>query len=175
MIAAKMKEAFLDRRVVIDAVSKAKLKVLGHSGGYVRAIIQRLIKPAPRATPFHSNSMDIFENANRQNEAMMRDQVSPPGHPPYGHGDNKLKQFTWYAYDAATGNVIVGYAKLNDPVGVDVPFNLEHGGDTTIVRYVGGKRRERRVHIAARPAVGPGMEKALPRMPQLWENSVVPV
>ena len=48
------------------------------------------------------------------------------------------------------------------------PASLEHGGTCTTVHR--GKKKT--VKIAARPFMAPAMQQELPKLPDMWRNSV---
>lgn len=43
---------------------------------------------------------------------------------------------------------------------------------TTVVESPRGKRTKRQVNIAARPFMGPAMEKEEPKVPAMWRDSI---
>lgn len=139
----RIKSLFFDRKVVLDAVDKAKRTVLSKAGAFIRTVARTSIRK--------------------------RKGSAPPGSPPHSHV-GLLRNFILFGYDRASDSVVVGPAKSNKPN--EAPRVLEHGGVTTTTRFARGKRRKLRVRVAARPFMGPALEKERPKLPALWRNSV---
>ncbi len=139
----RIKNLFFDRKAVVDAVDKAKRAVLSKAGAFIRTIARTSIRK--------------------------RKGSSPPGSPPHSHV-GLLRNFILFGYDPASDSVVIGPAKLNKPT--EAPRVLEHGGTTTITRFARGRLRKRRLRIAARPYMGPALEKEQPKLPKLWAGSV---
>jgi hypothetical protein len=165
MIDLKIKKLFFDRKRITDAVDAARVRVLARAGGLVRTIARRSIRKR-------------------------KDKVSLPGNPPFGHGAELLKRFIFFGYDPHADSVVIGPAKLNRSG--DAPHLLEFGGTTTLKRAktirVGPQGRNRRgqftrgerkrlkagtrLRYQPRPFMGPALQKAAPKLPELWRNSV---
>lgn len=143
MIDMRIKSLFFDRQKVVRAVDSAKRAVLSKAGAFIRTVARTSIRK--------------------------RKGSAPPGSPPHSHV-GLLRKFILFGYDRASDSVVVGPAKLNKPN--EAPRVLEHGGTTTATRFARGKRRSRRVRIAARPFMGPALEKERPKLPRLWAGSV---
>lgn len=139
----RIKSLFFDRKAVLDAVDKAKRAVLSKAGAFIRTIARTSIRK--------------------------RKGSAPAGEPPHSHV-GLLRNFILFGYDRASDSVVVGPAKLNKPT--EAPRVLEHGGVTTVTKFSRGKRRKRRASIAARPFMGPALEKERPKLPLLWRGSV---
>lgn len=143
----RIKAMFFDRAKVINAIDKATVKALSRAG--------QIIRRAARAS--------IRENHRG----------SLPGRPPHSH-TGLLRRFILYAYESATRSVVIGPAKLNRAG--EAPHVLEFGGQTTMMshRWVDNRlvHIPRRVTIAARPYMGPALEKKRAKLPQEWANSV---
>lgn len=92
--------------------------------------------------------------------------VSSPGSPPSSH-TGELKRFVYFAYEPASQNVVIGPIRLSSKSG-EAPESLEHGGTCTTVRR--GKKKT--VKIAARPFMLPAMQRELPKLPDMWRDSV---
>lgn len=52
------------------------------------------------------------------------------------------------------------------------PNVLEYGGPATVMRRRRGQRESRTVKIAARPYMGPALERERSKLPLLWRNSI---
>lgn len=146
---------FFDREKVIRQVGKARAKYLNRAGGLVRITARRSIRKS--------------------------DKTSVPGAPPTSHGEHLLRNKILYALDQQRYDAIVGPAKLNKPG--TAPATLEHGGDATIDTYIWERdaagnitRRVRtgkkQITIAARPFMGPALEKVRPQLSKLWADTV---
>ncbi|HNQ22488.1 MAG TPA: hypothetical protein PKK06_05280 [Phycisphaerae bacterium] len=140
------KQMFFDTRAVTKRVDKATRKVLSKFGAFVRTGAKHSIRK--------------------------RKAVSKPGEPPSSH-IGLLRKFIFFGYDAGRRSVVIGPLRLNQKVG-DAPQALEYGGTSTVVEGLRGKRKKRRVRIAARPFMGPAFEREKPKLPALWAKSVKP-
>ena len=145
MINMRIKDTFFDRHVVIAAVDNAKRKVLSKAGAFIRTAAKTSIRK--------------------------RKGSAPPGAPPHSH-EGSLRRLILFGYDKPNDSVVVG------PVGFkksEAPSVLEYGGDTVVLRRVGGrggKLTSQKVKIAPRPYMAPALEKERPKLPLMWRNSV---
>jgi len=144
MIRFVAKQMFFDRKAVTGAVDKAARKVLSRFGAFVRRGAKSSIRKRKR--------------------------VSSPGEPPSSH-TGLLKRFIFFGYDRRRRSVVIGPQRLNQKIG-DAPQALEHGGTSTIVEGLRGRRRKRRVRMKARPYMGPAFQKEQPKLPAMWAGSV---
>jgi hypothetical protein len=144
----KAKGMFFDRKSVLDATDRATRRVLSRFGAYVRRSAKSSIRKRKRA--------------------------SAPGRPPSSH-TGLLKKLIFFGYEPTKRSVVIGPVRLSGKPG-DAPHVLEHGGTARIARR--RWRRGRRVsvtqhrRIAARPFMGPAMEKEQPKLPAMWADSV---
>lgn len=143
MIDMRIKSLFFDRKVVIDAVDKAKRAVLSRAGAFIRTIARTSIRK--------------------------RKGSAPPGKPPHSHV-GLLRNFILFGYDPASDSVVIGPAKLNKPT--EAPRVLEHGGTTTASRFERGRIRKRRIFVKPRPYMGPALQKEQSKLPKRWAGSV---
>lgn len=142
MITMRIKDLFFDRAAVMGAVDAAKRKVLSKAGAFIRTAARTSIRK--------------------------RKGSAAPGKPPHSH-EGSLRRLILFGYDRTSDSVVVG------PVGFKnstAPSALEYGGSATVTRRRRGRRESRTVKIAARPYMGPALEKERPRLPLLWRNSV---
>lgn len=145
------KNNFFDRKVVIDAVDRATLRVLSKFGAFVRRRAKSSIRKRKKA--------------------------SKPGQPPSSHV-GLLKDLIFFAWDSSAKQVVIGPTLINRPTGA--PETLEYGGDaelpTSQFRTRGGKvrfeRTTKRIHIQPRPYMNPALQAELPGLPAMWANSV---
>ncbi len=167
---------FFDRQKILNKYQAKRLRILSRAGAYVLRVYKSLIKN--------------------------RDSVSEPGNPPSGHPENgqkdgALEQYSYFVYDPQSESVLVGPAKLNkvyfdgngQPLTGTVTEILDRGGDFQILevfkrgrwqradlrsrrRIAGLPTRLRRVHIAARPAIGPALEKSTPKLSEFWRDAI---
>lgn len=143
MIEMRVRHLFFDKQTVLRAVDKAKRAVLSKAGAFIRTTARHSIR-------------------TRRGSA-------PPGKPPHSH-TGLLRRFIYFGYDRASDSVVVG------PVGFSrstAPRALEFGGKTEVKRRRRrGKVVKTRAIIAARPFMGPALEKERPRLPRHWAGSV---
>lgn len=161
MLNLKVKAAtklFFDREKVIAKVGKARARYLNRAGGMVRLTAQYSIR-----------------NATQKRVS------SRAGETPVSHGDKLLKRNIFYVFDAANEDAMIGPAKLNKPG--TAPATLEHGGDAMIETFTWerdaagnvtrrGRTGKKRIKIAARPFMGPALEKVQPQLSKLWADTV---
>ncbi|MEN6386565.1 MAG: hypothetical protein ABFD79_15410, partial [Phycisphaerales bacterium] len=69
----------------------------------------------------------------------------------------------YYSFDPQARSVVVGPVALRAK-GKNVPHTLEYSGSTKI--------RNKIIHIAARPYMGPALAVNKSRMAAVWKNSV---
>jgi len=136
---------FFDAPAVLKAVDTGTIKVLSKFGAFVR----RTMKSSIRKRKRYSN----------------------PGDPPSSHV-GLLKDFIFFSFDPQNRSVVIGPEKLNAKIG-STPEALEYGGSNVIATY--RKRKvvsKHTVNIKARPYARPALEKELPKLPEMWRNSV---
>jgi len=144
MIGMDVKKMFFDRKAITAAVDKATRRVLSRFGAFVRRGAKSSIRKRKR--------------------------ISAPGEPPSSH-TGLLRRFIFFGYDRERRSVVIGPARLNQKVG-DAPHALEHGGMSTVIEGLRGRRRKRRVRIKPRPYVGPAFEQEKPKLAAMWRDSV---
>jgi len=144
MIGVNVKTIFFDRKAVRSAVDRATRRVLSRFGAFVRRAAKSSIRKRKR--------------------------TSTPGEPPSSH-TGLLRRFIFFGYDRQRRSVVIGPQRLNQKVG-DAPQALEHGGMSTVVEGLRGKRRKRKIKIAARPYMGPAFEQERPKLAAMWRDSV---
>jgi len=145
------KEGFFDRKVVVDAVDRASLKVLSKFGAYVRTRAKSSIRK--------------------------RKKSSQAGQPPSSHVGT-LKNLIFFSFDQRKKSVVIGPTLITRST--MAPETLEHGGETDLpgheFKTVDGKkvykRTSKRVKIAKRPYMEPAFEAEKPGLPAMWENSI---
>ncbi len=145
-ITFKMRDWFFNTGTVAAAVDRATRGALSRAGSLVMTIARR--------------SMRTTKN---------RQQHSPPGHPPRAHSDHPfVKQFLYFALGHERNDVVIGPESLyrHRRMAAPVPSILEFGGRSY------SYRRKREVTIAARPFMGPALEKAEPYLERFWHRSV---
>lgn len=175
------KQQFFDRKKVIDAVGKAKAKVLSKGGAFIRRTAQQSMRAAPKGTLARIRSLfkllavtkDPAERSRIDQDihTLQRRASAPEGKPPRSVL-GLLKQFLFFVWDPTSRSCVIGPAKLNQK-GDDVPEALEKGGT---VRVISGPRSNRRVvrtvKIAPHPYMGPALEKEAPNLAGQWADSV---
>lgn len=139
----QVKQLFFDRPKVRKAVDQGTRRVLSRFGAFVRTKARDLTKKRP---------------AKRQ-------RTSDPGQPPRRH-TGVLRRLIFFAYEPERRTVVIGPAKIHgSPDSPTIPEVLEHGGRTKLSSGA-------RARIAARPYMGPAMRDELPKLPQMWRDSV---
>lgn len=148
-VSFEKKQLFFDRQIVMDAVGRANAKNLSKAGSFIRTSARSSLR--------------------------RRKSTSPPGEPPSVHSKDRVATLKniWFVFDPANRSVVVGPLKLNGSKleGSDrktVPSLHELGG----VAVLKSKKRKRRARYAARPFMGPAMQRELPKFQGLWANSV---
>ncbi len=136
---------FFDRKPVMDATDRATRQVLSRFGAFVRTRSRTSIRKSSK--------------------------VSAEGSPPFSHGDNLLRDFILFAFEAARRSVIIGPAKLSGRIG-NAPEALEEGGESEAFEGFGVKRKLVKTKVRARPYMLPAFEAELPGVDRLWANSV---
>jgi hypothetical protein len=143
------KEFFFDKEKVLSALKRGTAQALSRIGAYVRATAQNSLSDDTKP--------------------------SKPGHAPKSH-TGYLRHFLFFVFDESRKSVVIGPALLNqqnpDPKPVDqtVPGILEFGGQAIkTVRYKSGHKVDCPVSIAARPYMGPAMERTLERFASAWQ------
>lgn len=149
MVGMDIKKMFFDRKVVRSAVDRATRQVFSKFGSHVRRRARNSMRPAPKKSP-HA--------------------VSRPGRPPRSH-TGLLKRLIYFGYERQRRSVVIGPVRLNRKVG-DAPEALEYGGTSTVVASLRGKRKKRRVKIAARPYMGPAFKQEKPKLAAMWRDSI---
>ena len=142
MITMRIKDLFFDRPAVTGAVNAGKRKALSKAGAFIRTAARTSIRK--------------------------RKGSAPAGKPPHSH-EGSLRRLILFGYDKASDSVVVG------PVGFEksiAPSALEYGGRTIVTGKHRGRRETRVVRIAARPYMGPALEREAPKLPPLWRNSI---
>lgn len=145
------KEGFFDRTKVEAAVGAARKKVLSAQGQEVQYQAKGLL--------------------------WKRKGPSRPGEPPHMHL-GLIKRFLYFGFDFNARSVVIGPTLIGRPTGA--PETLEYGGDTTMQEFLwktrDGKRtlekKQKRIHIAARPYMHPALARAQPKLAGMWANSI---
>lgn len=148
VIGVKIKTDFR-RRALRKAGKDANFTSLGRAGAFIRQVMRRSIRR--RATG---------------------GKPSLPGQPPKSEGplrDAIRFEISPQKDDVAIGPTFGGFGKLG--------FIHEHGGSEigkVFERTPDGRIKSRKVRkkYPARPFALPALEKARPRLPRLWANSV---
>ena len=144
MIRFEIKQLFFDTKAVRSKLDAATRRVLSKFGAFVRRGARSSIRKRKR--------------------------ISTPGEPPSSH-TGLLRRFIFFGYDPRQRSVVIGPARLNQKIG-NAPAALEYGGTSTVIEGLRGKRKKRRVRMAARPYMGPAFETEKPKLPAMWRDSV---
>ena len=173
-------DLFFDRERVQRLVEKEEYKPLYKIGGKVRDATRRLIKVKEPtklqiAKLYRGTRAERRKAAARIKEKMTRH--SKPGEPPLARsrgskGDKGIRTIL-FSLDEARLMVIVGPVKFTNK---RVPEILQFGGETeTWVKAKPGRDgrprwKRGRAHIAPRPYMDKGLEKAAKKFPKLFEG-----
>lgn len=182
MIGLKIDKAnFFDRTKVINAIGKAEARNQAKAGAHVRTTARRSMKK-------------VGKRARAKGETS-----SKPGNPPFVH-KGTLKDLIYFAYEPSKQNTVIGPEGIG---GSDTPSVLEYGGTTVrMIRPDFQKRKPRKttpkqveafkrklaanslpkrlpkiaqaVNYAARPFMGPALEKSQDFIASVWKDSVKP-
>ena len=135
MVTMKVKLLRFDSKVVKRSMDPVVREALRQGGAYVRKVAMRSMGNKPGP--------------------------SRPGKPPHSHTGH-LKRGIRYGYDPIEQAVAIGVMRG----GLWGAPALEYGGKAKIKRPTRGGRRvvRRRVHIRARPFMGPAKERTEPKM-----------
>lgn len=166
-----VKDSFFDRPGLTKVMDKAKLSFLARSGALVRRTAQFLIRPGKK--------------------------ISKPGSPPNSH-TKALRRNIFFGIDKSLSNpdCLVGPIALNSkrigkdgkPVKGTVPNVLETSGDIWLLevfqygkwrpanlkaerKITGLPVRYRKVHVAARPFMGPALAACKPKFAGLMRGT----
>lgn len=157
------KAGFFDRDKVIAAMNRKTRKVLSKFGSYVWKRARTSIKKAPKV---NAETGVRLGRGRRRKDVPVRDAVSRPGDPPFGHGDQLLRKNIFFAYDDSAKSVIIGPAKLNKPG--SAPSALEYGGLSQAQLRSGAVLQ---IKIEPRPFMGPAfLEEQKSSLPKLWAD-----
>lgn len=152
---------FFDRKIVIDAADRGTRKVLMRFGAFVMTTARRSIKDA---------TFVVRGKKARARSGITAKKISRPGRPPLGH-TKVLRKSIFFDVDMDRRSVVIGPIRLGGKIG-NAPEALEKSGESIVQSGRRGKRKTRRVHIRARPYMGPALKKNEPRLPAMWANSV---
>lgn len=152
---------FFDKPAVLAATSVSTRQVLSKFGAYVRATARQSIRKPRRLKP---SEMTKWQRQRwHQRGEPVEYAPSRPGEPPRNR-TGKLKDFIFFYYDPDTQSVVVGPAAFPSSRR-GTPAVIEFGG--TIITGPGRGRA-----MAARPFMGPALERELPGLSAMWRNSV---
>jgi hypothetical protein len=149
MVTRQKQQYFFDRQKVINAVGKAAAKNLSQAGSFIRRSARSSLR--------------------------RRKSVAPAGSPPSVHSRDPVGNLKniWFVFEPARQSVVVGPlllsgSRLRGSNRPTVPALHELGGTAVVTR----RKRKRKVKYAARPFMGPAMQRELPKFAGLWANSI---
>jgi hypothetical protein len=159
---------------LVAAIKKANLRNLYKASGIVRTIAIRSIKKAPTRKKLKPQTGEQWERgkdgkfAKGRYEALDGKQRSKPGNPPLHHVHSKQGlRMIWYDIERPESfapSSLIGPVKF-EAAGEDVPHVLEFGG-------IAVNAKGQKFPMAARPYMRPAEEKARPKYPQFWQDSI---
>lgn len=170
-VQVRMKDAFFDKKAVIDAIGRARATVLSKFGAKVRKRAQASLvytkdgKPAPPGgPPFARRSRQITRKSRKTGQAVLSKKTGQA----LKRNVSFLREFTYFAFDGRTASVVIGPERLNSTVDPRALAALEFGGPSTAID------KGRRVPISVRPHpfMGPALQAEAPGFPGVWKDSV---
>lgn len=146
----RSKNNFFDTKRVKRAVDKGNRKGLSKFGAYTRTVARNSIKRSKKS--------------------------SAPGTPPKSH-TGWLKKGIYFSFDKIRRAVVIGPVAFKSLSNTTLEA-LEYGGPSVILgntEYNKGvkTRKQHRVNVKARPFMRPAHKKVLPRVPEIWKNSII--
>lgn len=174
---ANVTKMFFNRKSVIDAVGKSRAKTLGKAGYQVQQAAKSLLvfKP-PIKKPRYSRVPAIRRNQIKDYFARKKADSSRPGQVPFVRRKNypNLRSVV-YAYDHSTGAVVVGpIVRRKRSMNRTAPNVHERGGSVIVNVKTSQGMRPMTARYPLRPIMGPSLRKAVPEIPSVIANSVVP-
>lgn len=177
-ISISAKSLFFDRKEVVEAVGRSRVKILSKAGGLVRKSAKEILvfKPSVRK-PRRVKDAKV----NRANELAYRQakkaSASPPGAVPFV----RRRQYpnlssVVYAYDPGSRSVVVGpIERRSRSMQRTAPDVHERGGSVRInVTGRDGKVRPMTANYPKRPLIGPAFERVKNQMPGVMSNAIGP-
>lgn len=98
----EVKKLWFDPSPIAKEMDRKTIKVLGKFGAYTRRVAQSSMKT--------------------------KKGHSPPGVPPYSHGNKYLKKFVFFVVDRKEKTVVVGPTRLSKYSDIHLPKVIEGGG-----------------------------------------------
>jgi hypothetical protein len=155
----QFKAAFFDSPKIMRSVDTATRRALSKFAAFVRTRARTSLKygdkPSAPVSPPTIHKTMVRTKTSKKTGVTKTQSVSP------------LREFIFFAYEAARQSVVIGPAKLNK-IG-DAPKALEYGGTSMIMDH--GKTVS--IRVRPRPFMHPAFETEIKKsLPQLWKNSV---
>jgi hypothetical protein len=121
---------------------------------------KRIIDAVDRAEREALSKFGAFVRQRARSSIRKRKAISKPGSPPSGHA-GQLRDLIYFSYDAGRRSVVIGPTRFRRG---EAPKLLEYGGEVS--------RDAKRLRYRPRPFMGPAYAAELPRVSDLWKNSV---
>jgi hypothetical protein len=173
-ITMKAKNLFLDRQEVIAALGRARMKVLGKAGAFIRKRARDSIKSkAPLKPPKWSANRGVRAAQRKAFRAKQAARVAATGRPPFSHTRGLNLRTIFFAFDPGTETVVIGPVRLDKTHG-EASRVLELGGTERITRRRRGRTVTMTGHYRPHPFMGPALDAELPNFPALWNNAIRP-
>lgn len=138
---AKVKKSFFNQKAILNDMDKKTHHVLNRFGASVRLTAQRSMRTKKGS--------------------------SPPGSPPYSHGQKKLKKNIFYSYDKEAKTVVIGPVRFDRTREQHVPLVLEAGGSITIQTRKGAVEKI----YAERPYMNPAFQTYQGRVASWYQEA----
>ena len=177
-ISVSAKNLFLDRKEVIDAIGRSRAKTLSKAGGLVqRSAKELLVFKPPVRKPRKLKDPKANREQQRAYWAAKKASASSPGSVPFV----RRKQYpnlssVVYAYDRATGSVVVGPIERRSRSAERTVPNIHEKGGTARINVTGrdGKVRPMTANYPRRPIMGPALDRVKTKLPDTLRNAMGP-
>lgn len=183
-VSVAMKKYFFYREAVLSRLPKATKYAMNEAGKQIRisainAINRRGGKKNNLNVVDEDGNQIFVRGKNGQKLKLKQREASKPGEAPMSQ-IGTLRKFTSYAFDTGSQSEVVGSELEGSKSGA--PEVLEYGGTVemlkryqevdskTIMRLK--KPQRERVRIAARPYMGPALDKNMSAVAEVWRNQL---
>lgn len=177
-ISVSAKSLFFDRKEVIEAVGRSRVKMLSKAGGLVRKSAKEILvfKPQVRKPRKVKNRQQQAANIEAY-RAAKKASASPPGAVPFV----RRRQYpnltsVVYAYDPGSQSVVVGPIERRKRSMQRTAPDVHERGGTVRINVTGrdGKVRPMTANYPKRPLIGPAFSRVKNQMPSVMSNTIGP-
>jgi len=162
---------FFDSEPVKRQLDKETRKVLTRSGGKIRIIAQRSMRPARRKRESELTTQEKADYARKVRIARQKGRPKPkrpyasaaPGEPPRTR-NKLLRKNIFFGWDTASESIVIGAIQLPR---LDHAKLIEHGGNTTAKNVQG---QSVSMTYKPHPFMQPALRIAAPTIPPEFRN-----